>query len=90
MSIDEAMRFLRNNNVFLVHSDHGPDLWTCGRPMPQSLRRAIYKHRQELLRLMSEGDKRTCASPMLHKSYTRNGVCQACRELEEVRHGKSA
>jgi hypothetical protein len=87
MSIEQAMQYCKDHHVFLHHDDdHNPDVWSCGRKLPITLRRSIVKHRQELLSMMEEGDVRVCPNPMLHKvspsirCYTRIGTtCAVCR-----------
>jgi hypothetical protein len=83
MELDQALTTIRRKGVFLHYdAERGLDLWTPGVPVPITLRRAIVKHRQELLTIMAQGDARACPSPMLHKNYTRNGrICEVCRSL---------
>ena len=86
MSIEDALQYLRAHHIFLCYTDTGVDLWTCGRPMPQPLRRSIYKHREQLVAMMREGDIRTCASPTWHRRYWRyeggqSYTCEVCTAI---------
>jgi hypothetical protein len=86
MSIEDALLYLRENKVFLCYTENGLDLWTCGRPMPQPLRRSIYKHREQLAAMMQSGDVRTCPSRDLHRRYWRyeggqSYTCEVCTAL---------
>ncbi|HCJ34937.1 MAG TPA: hypothetical protein DHV65_11665 [Ktedonobacter sp.] len=87
MSIQEAMQYCKAHTVFLVHTDNGPDLWTNGRKMPMPLRRAIFKHREQLATMMQAGDKQLCPARDLHfLHWCWNGereVCELCEQVED-------
>ena len=67
MPLEDALRYLRRNRVFLCYRHDGSvDLWTCSRKMPQSLRRSVFKHRQELAAMMREAHPKVCPARDLH------------------------
>jgi hypothetical protein len=88
MSIDRALAYMRKNTVFLHYdAERGVDLWTCGRQMPQSLRRSIFKHREQLRAMMRNSSPKTCPASDLHRfEWVLRGnetyVCEICERLE--------
>ncbi|SRR6266487_655734 len=66
MPLEDALRYLKRNNVFLIWTDNGIDLWTCGRKMPQPLRRSIYKHREQIAAMMRAAHPKVCPARDLH------------------------
>jgi hypothetical protein len=82
MSVEQAAQYIQDHRFSLHYDDRvGCDLFTWGVKAPITLRRAIVKHRQELLRMMSEGDKRVCPSPVLHKYARMGATCEVCRTI---------
>src|SRR6266487_6659073 len=60
MELSEALRYLRHHHLFLIWTDNGVDLWSCGRKMPQPLRRSIYKHREQIAAMMRDASPKVC------------------------------
>ncbi len=97
-SVDRVLSYLQENHIFLHYSENGVELWTCGRKMPQALRRSIYKHRQLLASLLRSGSSLVCPSPKLHRRYWRKAgpgcekVCEMCLQLDSSGYveGKTA
>jgi hypothetical protein len=82
MPLDAAIAFIEDHKLFLHYdSEKEPDIWTVGKKVPITLRRSLVKHRQELLRMMEEGDKRVCPSPVLHKYARMGATCEVCRTI---------
>lgn len=83
MSIENALSTIQQKGVFLhFDADRKVDLWSPGKKMPITLRRAIVKHRDELVALMRSGDWRVCPSPRLHRKYLRCAVkCGVCARI---------
>jgi hypothetical protein len=87
MELHEALRYLRRNRIFLCYRHDGQvDVWSCGRKMPQPLRRSIYKHRHQLAAMMREAHPKVCPTYLhafhwvLYRSTGRY-VCLMCARL---------
>ncbi len=87
MELSEALRYLKRNNVFLIWTDNGIDLWTCGRKMPQPLRRSIFKHRKQIAAMMRAAHPKVCPARDLHAlewvlfRETGREVCLMCAAI---------
>lgn len=92
-SIDEAAAYIQSHNLFLHFDERlGVDLWTPHQKTPMKIRRAVYKHRQEIAARMRAGDSLMCPARNYHRPFFRHVgagrfVCDKCIELDAAIHG---
>lgn len=83
MEEDEALEYIQSHHAFLVFDERVEvEIWSPGHKMPQSLRRALVKHRASIKARMHAADKKTCPDWELHKRYTRGTrTCGVCKKI---------
>jgi hypothetical protein len=94
-TLEETLAYIQAAPAFLhfcEYSGHGFDLWSPHKPMPISIRRALYKHRIDVLTMMHQARACVCVSPQLHRwSWTANEdgieICLLCREINQSMAG---
>jgi hypothetical protein len=86
MSIEQALRILREHGAILCYTKRGLDVWAPGCDLPASQRYEVLSHRRQLRAMMRQGDIRVCPNRDLHRKYWRyaGGTvrCEICERID--------
>lgn len=85
-SFYEALKELQREHAILIAKGDRIKIWSPGHPVDVRLRRAVYRHKREVLKLLDLSEITTCPDPELHShswSYELNReCCNVCRHLK--------
>ena len=84
MPLEMALAYIQERGGFLHFDDErGVDLFSPQVHQPLSLRRAIFKYRDDIITMMKQADVRTCPDRRLHSKYSRGKrVCRVCKRIK--------
>lgn len=82
----ETLKELQREHAILIAKGDRVTIWSPGHDIDQRLRRAVYRQKREVLRLLDLSEVTTCPDPALH-SYSWNRelnreCCNVCRHLK--------
>ncbi len=88
MTLEKLLDQVQDKHIILQPRGDCIGTWAPNTCIPLTTRRAIWKHKSELLHRIAQSDIRTCPSRDLHRQYYRYAgqgrfVCGMCALLEK-------
>lgn len=82
----DVLKELQREHAILIVKGDRVTIWSPGHHIETRLKRAVYRHKREVLKMLDLSEITTCPDPALHSaswSYELNReCCNVCRHLK--------
>jgi hypothetical protein len=82
----ETLKELQAQRAILIAKGDRVTIWSPGQHIETRLKRAVYRHKREVLKLLDLSEITTCPDPDLHsfswKREINRECCNVCRHLK--------